>query len=306
MEKEKDYASATNDEFLLQKEKKTLEAIESKFTAVVCYPHFMIGITPKGIYLIKKKNGEYYIEKEIPHDWEVAYGNPIVLNGELYLWTHGCCYALVMTSDTSCLSNPKISLPNPLWTLNNRNTLSDYDIKDMQDWHWHKIDADDFMFGYLGASGRSDLNTRVTDRESRARNRERALEELCSKDWAKRVEVRENKAWSIQQEILKIEKKLNSIKRERDEKAEAEKQNKEREEIAAKKNHIVAALLAIFLGGIGAHKFYMGKITHGVIFLICCWTWIPALLGVLSGLKWLLKGKDCFIDDIIEDDILSF
>lgn len=43
-----------------------------------------------------------------------------------------------------------------------------------------------------------------------------------------------------------IEKKLNSIKRERDEKAEAEKQNKEREEIAAKKNHIIAALLAIF------------------------------------------------------------
>lgn len=306
MEKEKDNASATNDEILLQKEKKTLEAIESKFTAVVCYPHFMIGITPKGIYLIKKKNEEYYIEKEIPHDWEVAYGNPIVLNGELYLWTHGCCYALVMTSNTSCLSNPKISLPKPLWTLNNRNTLSDYDIKDMQDWHWHEIDAEDFMFGYLGASGRSDLNTRVTDRESRARNRERALEELCSKDWAKRVEVRENKAWSIQQEILKIEKKLNSIKRERDEKAEAEKQNKERDEIAAKKNHIIAALLAIFLGGIGAHKFYMGKITHGVIYLICCWTWIPALLGVLSGLKWLVKGKDCFIDDIIEDDILSF
>ena len=306
MEKEKDYASATNDEFLLQKEKKTLEAIESKFTAVVCYPHFMIGITPKGIYLIKKKNEEYYIEKEIPHDWEVAYGNPIVLNGELYLWTHGCCYALVMTPDTSCLSNPKISLPKPLWTLNNRNTLSDYDIKDMQDWHWHEIDADDFVFGYLGASGRSDLNTRVTDRESRARNRERALEELCSKDWAKRVEVRENKAWSIQQEILKIEKKLSSIKRERDEKAQAEKQNKEREEIAAKKNHIVAALLAIFFGGIGAHKFYMGKITHGVIYLICCWTWIPALLGVLSGLKWLVKGKDCFIDDIIEDDLLSF
>lgn len=306
MEKEKDYASVTNDENLLLKEKKTLEAIESKFTAVVCYPHFMIGITPKGIYLIKKKNEEYYIEKEIPHDWEVAYGNPIVLNGELYLWTHGCCYALVMTSNTSCLSNPKISLPKPLWTLNNRNTLSDYDIKDMQDWHWHEIDAEDFMFGYLGASGRSDLNTRVTDRESRARNRERALEELCSKDWAKRVEVRKNKAWSIQQEILKIEKKLNSIKRERDEKAEAEKQNKERDEIAAKKNHIIAALLAIFLGGIGAHKFYMGKITHGVIYLICCWTWIPALLGVLSGLKWLVKGKDCFIDDIIEDDVLSF
>lgn len=266
----------------------------------------MIGITPKAIYLIKKRDGEYYIEKEIPHDWEVAFGNPVMLNGELYLWTHGTCYALVNTSNTGLLSNPKARLSKPLWTLRNRETLSDYDIEEMQDWHWHEIDADDFLFGYLGASGRSDLNTRVTDRESRARNREYALEELCSKDWARNVEVRENQAWSIQQEILKIEKKLSSIKRERDEKAQAEKQNKEREEIAAKKNHIVAALLAIFLGGIGAHKFYMGKITHGVIYLICCWTWIPALLGVLSGLKWLVKGKDCFIDDIIEDDLLSF
>lgn len=190
----------------MQKEKKTLEAIESKFTAVVCYPHFMIGITPKAIYLIKKRDGEYYIEKEIPHDWEVAFGNPVMLNGELYLWTHGTCYALVNTSNTGLLSNPKARLSKPLWTLRNRETLSDYDIEEMQDWHWHEIDADDFLFGYLGASGRSDLNTRVTDRESRARNREYALEELCSKDWARNVEVRENQAWSIQQEILKIDK----------------------------------------------------------------------------------------------------
>lgn len=306
MEKETSNTTTSNEERDLLKEKNTLEAIESKFTAVVCYPHFMIGITPKGIYLIKKRDGEYYIEKEIPHDWEVAFGNPVMLNGELYLWTHGTCYALVNTSNTGLLSNPKARLSKPLWTLRNRETLSDYDIEDMQDWHWHEIDADDFMFGYLGASGRSDLNTRVTDRESRARNREYALEELCSKDWARNVEVRENQAWSIQQEILKIDKKLNSIKWEREKKVREEKKNAEREEIGAKKNHIVAALLAIFLGGIGAHKFYMGKFTHGVIYLICCWTWIPALLGVLSGLKWLVKGKDCFIDDIIEDDLLSF
>lgn len=206
MEKETSNTTTSNEERDLLKEKNTLEAIESKFTAVVCYPHFMIGITPKGIYIIKKKNGEYYIEKEIPHDWEVAFGNPVMLNGELYLWTHGTCYALVNTSNTGLLSNPKARLSKPLWTLRNRETLSDYDIEEMQDWHWHEIDADDFLFGYLGASGRSDLNTRVTDRESRARNREYALEELCSKDWARNVEVRENQAWSIQQEILKIDK----------------------------------------------------------------------------------------------------
>ena len=157
MEKETSNTTTSNEERDLLKEKNTLEAIESKFTAVVCYPHFMIGITPKAIYLIKKRDGEYYIEKEIPHDWEVAFGNPVMLNGELYLWTHGTCYALVNTSNTGLLSNPKARLSKPLWTLRNRETLSDYDIEEMQDWHWHEIDADDFLFGYLGASGRSDL-----------------------------------------------------------------------------------------------------------------------------------------------------
>ena len=103
MEKETSNTTTSNEERDLLKEKNTLEAIESKFTAVVCYPHFMIGITPKAICLIKKRDGEYYIEKEIPHDWEVAFGNPVMLNGELYLWTHGTCYALVNTSNTGLL-----------------------------------------------------------------------------------------------------------------------------------------------------------------------------------------------------------
>lgn len=57
MEKETSNTTTSNEERDLLKEKNTLEAIESKFTAVVCYPHFMIGITPKAIYLIKKRDG---------------------------------------------------------------------------------------------------------------------------------------------------------------------------------------------------------------------------------------------------------
>lgn len=303
--KEAEMAPTSNEERKLLKERNTLEEIESRFTAVVCFPHFMIGITPNGIYLIKKENGEYYIKKEIPHDWEVAYGNPIMLDGNLYLWTHGHCYALVETIDTSLLSNPKLSLPKPLWALTCRKTLSDLDIQRMQYWHWHEIDADDLMLGYLNASGRSDLNTRVTDRETRARNRENALRELCSKEWASKVKIRENQAWSIRQEIQKIEKELDAIKWKRDQKAREDKRKAEREEISGKKSHIVAALLAIFLGGIGAHKFYMGKKMQGIIYLAFSWTWIPSVIGILSGLKWLVKGKDCFIDDIIDDDILT-
>ena len=35
-----------------------------------------------------------------------------------------------------------------------------------------------------------------------------------------------------------------------------------------KKNKIVAALLAFFLGTLGIHKFYLGKTTAGIIMLV--------------------------------------
>ncbi len=37
---------------------------------------------------------------------------------------------------------------------------------------------------------------------------------------------------------------------------------------AGSKNRISAALLAFFLGGIGVHKFYLGKVGQGFLYLI--------------------------------------
>lgn len=45
------------------------------------------------------------------------------------------------------------------------------------------------------------------------------------------------------------------------------------------KNRITAALLALFLGGFGVHKFYLGQSGVGIIYLLFCWTFIPALLA---------------------------
>jgi len=45
------------------------------------------------------------------------------------------------------------------------------------------------------------------------------------------------------------------------------------------KNQTVAALLCAFLGGFGAHRFYLGKILSGVVYLLFCWTGIPALIA---------------------------
>ena len=47
----------------------------------------------------------------------------------------------------------------------------------------------------------------------------------------------------------------------------------------SEKNWVVALLLCVFLGGIGAHRFYVGKIGTGIIYL---------LSGGLLGIGWLV------------------
>ena len=41
-------------------------------------------------------------------------------------------------------------------------------------------------------------------------------------------------------------------------------------------------LLTFFLGGMGAHKFYLGKYWQGALYLVFCWTYIPALAALVE------------------------
>ncbi|HBG74940.1 MAG TPA: hypothetical protein DEP80_01845 [Anaerolineae bacterium] len=49
-----------------------------------------------------------------------------------------------------------------------------------------------------------------------------------------------------------------------------------------KKNPILALLLAYFLGGFGAHKFYIGQNDLGIIYLLFCWTGFPSLIALIE------------------------
>ena len=40
--------------------------------------------------------------------------------------------------------------------------------------------------------------------------------------------------------------------------------------------------LCLFLGGIGAHHFYLGNTGSGVVFLLFCWTFIPAIIALFQ------------------------
>ena len=60
------------------------------------------------------------------------------------------------------------------------------------------------------------------------------------------------------------------------------------------KNKVTAALLAILLGGIGAHKFYLGQTVAGIIYLLFSWTGIPLIIGVIEGLIILGMNDQAF------------
>jgi len=60
------------------------------------------------------------------------------------------------------------------------------------------------------------------------------------------------------------------------------------------KNPIAAALLALFLGGFGVHKFYLGKIGQGFLYLIFCWTFIPAFIAFIEFILYLCQSDDDF------------
>lgn len=60
------------------------------------------------------------------------------------------------------------------------------------------------------------------------------------------------------------------------------------------KSKVAAGLLAILLGAFGAHKFYFGKWVQGIIYLAFFWTYIPAILGLIEGIRYLVLSDQDF------------
>jgi TM2 domain-containing membrane protein YozV len=61
------------------------------------------------------------------------------------------------------------------------------------------------------------------------------------------------------------------------------------------KSRIAAALFAFFLGAVGAHKFYLGQIGLGVLYLLFFWTCIPAIIAFIEFILLLSMSDESFI-----------
>lgn len=67
-----------------------------------------------------------------------------------------------------------------------------------------------------------------------------------------------------------------------------------RRETTSGKSRGVATVLALLLGGLGLHKFYLNKPGQGVLYLVFCWTFIPSVIGLIEGLSYLFMSNDAF------------
>ena len=64
--------------------------------------------------------------------------------------------------------------------------------------------------------------------------------------------------------------------------------------VQSAKSRTTAGILGILLGGIGVHKFYLGKTGFGVLYLVFCWTFIPAIIGLIEGIIYLTMSDEAF------------
>ena len=74
----------------------------------------------------------------------------------------------------------------------------------------------------------------------------------------------------------------------------------ERPQIIQRK--LIQSALAIFLGSLGAHKFYQGKTLQGVIYLLLFWTTLPTWISFIEGIRYLFMPVEDFYEQYIKDD----
>ena len=60
------------------------------------------------------------------------------------------------------------------------------------------------------------------------------------------------------------------------------------------KNRVAAALLALFLGWLGVHKFYLGQVGQGILYLLFSWTTIPGIIALVEFVILITMSDEQF------------
>lgn len=69
------------------------------------------------------------------------------------------------------------------------------------------------------------------------------------------------------------------------------------------KNRTAAFVLTFFLGGFGAHRFYLGQIGLGVAYALFFWTFVPAFIAFIE--LFLILGRVDRFNEATAREIVS-
>lgn len=62
-----------------------------------------------------------------------------------------------------------------------------------------------------------------------------------------------------------------------------------------KKSKLVAGFLALFLGSFGAHKFYLGAVGLGILYVFFFWTGFPLLVSIAEAILYFSCPEEEFV-----------
>jgi len=60
------------------------------------------------------------------------------------------------------------------------------------------------------------------------------------------------------------------------------------------KSRSISVGLALVLGGIGAHRFYLERPGKAFLYLLFCWTGIPSIIGLFEAVKYIRMDEEEF------------
>lgn len=61
-----------------------------------------------------------------------------------------------------------------------------------------------------------------------------------------------------------------------------------------RKEKTTAGLFALLLGGFGVQHFYLGNTAAGIFSIVFCWTYVPAIIGLIQGIMLLCMNEQDF------------
>lgn len=62
--------------------------------------------------------------------------------------------------------------------------------------------------------------------------------------------------------------------------------------VFGQKSKVAFVLLALFLGGLGIHRMYIGNVGLGILYLVFCWTGIPMVIAFIEAIVIGCRSND--------------